>query len=224
MDRVSGSGVFARDPDALLDLTELSLTDTLLKQQEDEEVCRICAKWIDRFGSLTELCTQDDRVTPKRMLAIARETLPERSYALMMKDIDKAKKAVQRRTAWRIEGTLREYPRFAPINAWFDYPIHRIDATGVLSDCEADSGYTARNSPYKKNFDKKRSDKERQGDRKESIEEVFNACNIDGKVMLEDLANYSGMSERTVRRHLKEHGGFWIEKGEVGLKNSDKVD
>lgn len=224
MDRVSGSGVFARDPDALLDLTELSLTDTLLKQQEDEEVCRICAKWIDRFGSLTELCTQDDRVTPKRMLAIARETLPERSYALMMKDIDKAKKAVQRRTAWRIEGTLREYPRFAPINAWFDYPIHRIDETGVLSDCEADSGYTARNSPYKKNFDKKRSDKERQDDRKESIEEVFNACNIDGKVMLEDLANYSGMSERTVRRHLKEHGGFWIEKGEVGLKNSDKVD
>lgn len=224
MDRVSGSGVFARDPDALLDLTELSLTDTLLKQQEDEEVCRICAKWIDRFGSLTELCTQDDRVTPKRMLAIARETLPERSYALMMKDIDKAKIAVQRRTAWRIEGTLREYPRFAPINAWFDYPIHRIDATGVLSDCEADSGYTARNSPYKKNFDKKRSDKERQDDRKESIEEVFNACNIDGKVMLEDLANYSGMSERTVRRHLKEHGGFWIEKGEVGLKNSDKVD
>lgn len=224
MDRVSGSGVFARDPDALIDMTELSISETLLRQQEDEEICRICAEWIDRFKDLDELASQDDMVTPKRMLTIAHEALSERTYSLMMKDIVKAKNAVQRRTAWRIEGTLREYPRFAPVNVWFDHPLHKIDETGVLADCEADIGYNSKNSPYKKNFDKKKTDKERQDDRKDSIEEVFNACNIDGKVTIEDLANYSGMSERTVRRHLKEHGGFWIEKSEVGKKNSDKVD
>lgn len=218
MDRVSGSGVFARDPDALLDLTELGVTDALLKQQEDEEICRICAEWIDRFDNIKELCTQDDRVTPKRMLTIAHETLPERSYGLMMKDIDKAKLAVQRRTAWRIEGTLREYPRFAPKNVWFDYPIHRIDETGVLNDCEADLGYNTKNSPYKNNFGKKKSNKERQDDRKDSIEELFNTCNIDGKVTVADLANYSGKSEMTIRRYLKEHGGFSIDSGEVRVK------
>ncbi|MEG2533492.1 MAG: AAA family ATPase, partial [Gordonibacter sp.] len=39
MDRVSGSGVFARDPDALLDMIELEQTDALKQQQEDEAVC-----------------------------------------------------------------------------------------------------------------------------------------------------------------------------------------
>lgn len=224
MDRVSGSGVFARDPDALLDLTELTVSDTLLKQQENEEICRIAAEWIDRFDDLGELASQDDLVTPKRMLSIAHSVLPERSYALMMKNIDKAKIAVQRRTAWRIEGTLREYPRFAPLNVWFDYPIHRIDETGVLKDCEADGGFNSKNSLYRKNFSEKRTDKERQKDRKESIEEMFNVCNIDGKVTLEDLAQYSGMSERTVRRHIKEHGGFWIENGEVGLKTGNRTE
>lgn len=36
MDRASGSGVFARDPDALLDLIELDLTEELLKQEENK--------------------------------------------------------------------------------------------------------------------------------------------------------------------------------------------
>ena len=224
MDRVSGSGVFARDPDALLDLTELGVTDALLKQQEDEEICRICAEWIDRFDNIKELCTQDDRVTPKRMLTIAHETLPERSYALMMKDIDKAKIAVQRRTAWRIEGTLREYPRFAPLNVWFDYPIHRIDETGVLKDCEADGGFNSKNSPYKKNFEKKKSPEDKKKERKESLETAFNACNFNGKVTIQDLAEYMAITEKSVRNRIKEHGGFWISDGQVGLKGKENND
>ena len=36
MDRASGSGVFARDPDALLDLIELEMNDDLLKQEENK--------------------------------------------------------------------------------------------------------------------------------------------------------------------------------------------
>ena len=44
MDRASGSGVFARDPDALLDLIELDITDGIRKQQEDKAQCEICLK------------------------------------------------------------------------------------------------------------------------------------------------------------------------------------
>jgi hypothetical protein len=159
MDRVSGSGVFARDPDALLDLTELEVTDTLREQQENEVVCKTAANWIGRFNKLDEVCTQDDLVTAKAMLEIAHKTLPERSYGLMMSDIDKAKKTVQSRTAWRIEGTLREYPRFAPVNLWFDYPIHKIDDVGILQDCGFEGDFNTRNSPYKKNFEKKKQKK-----------------------------------------------------------------
>lgn len=213
MDRVSGSGVFARDPDALLDLTELTVSDTLLKQQENEEICRIAAEWIDRFDDLGELASQDDLVTPKRMLSIAHSVLPERSYALMMKDIDKAKIAVQRRTAWRIEGTLREYPRFAPLNVWFDYPIHRIDETGVLKDCEADGGFNPKN-----NLGRKKSKQENKDDRISAIEIAFDGCENSGIATIKDLVDTTGKSEDTIRRYLKEHGGFWVEKGKCGRK------
>ena len=36
MDRASGSGVFARDPDALIDLVELELNDDILKQEKNK--------------------------------------------------------------------------------------------------------------------------------------------------------------------------------------------
>ena len=38
MDRASGSGVFARDPDALLDMVELDLTEDILKQLKKQSI------------------------------------------------------------------------------------------------------------------------------------------------------------------------------------------
>jgi hypothetical protein len=220
MDRASGSGVFARDPDALLDLIELEVSDTLIKQQEDSAVCKICEEWMLRFYRNTyELCTQDDLVTPSKMLEITHKYLHPKSYPLMLEDIERAKQAIKNRTAWRIEGTLREFPKFEPLNLWFDYPIHRADEVGVLKDC----GYEGDGVPnWQRNFSKKKTNKERQEERKDSIETIFNACNVDGKVTVTNLAEYSGKSEKTIRRYLKEHGGFWVDGNEVGVKDTDK--
>jgi hypothetical protein len=89
----------------------------------------------------------------------------------------------------------------------------------VLKDC----GYEGDNIPnWQKNFSKKKTNKERQEERKDSIAAIFNACNVDGKVTVSDLAEYSGKSEKTIRRYLKEHGGFWIDGNEVGVKDTDK--
>ena len=137
MDRASGSGVFARDPDALLDLTELEVTDALRKQQEEKLTCRIAENWLRRFyleNAFNELVSQDDRVTPSRMLDIAHSALHPNSYRLMNEDIEKAKATLGNRTAWRIEGTLREFPKLRPLNLWFDYPVHKADEDGVLQD------------------------------------------------------------------------------------------
>lgn len=224
MDRVSGSGVFARDPDALLDLTELEITDTLRKQQEDEVTCKICKDWISRFNNVGELCSQDDLVTPKNMLEIAHKSLHEQSYALMMKDIGNAKDTVQNRTAWRIEGTLREFPKFAPLNLWFDYPIHKEDTVGVLKDCGFEGDVNSKCSPYKKNFEKKKSPDDKKKERKESLETAFSGIEENGEADINELATYLGISEKTVRRNLKEHGGFWIEDGKTGRKDRDKIE
>ena len=47
MDRASGSGVFVRDPDALLDLIELEPTEALMKQEENKAICKACTDYLD---------------------------------------------------------------------------------------------------------------------------------------------------------------------------------
>lgn len=218
MDRASGSGVFARDPDALLDLTELEVTDNLLKQQEDKVTCEIAHNWLERFNK-DNLLSQDDIVTANKILDIARDNLQQNSLTLMQEELKAAKEKIKTKTAWRIEGTLREFPKFQPINVWFDYPVHKIDEIGVLSDLSAYGEYD-----FKKNFSKKKTDKERKDDRKTSLEIAFQGAEKNGTCTLEELAESMGVAEKTVRRHIKEHGGFWIDGGKCGLKNSEKQD
>ena len=214
MDRASGSGVFARDPDALIDLIELDLNENLIKAEEDKAICRICSSWLKRFLSdYSDKVSQDDEMSRSNMIEICRKYLKPNSITLMNKEISEALKEVQARSAWRIEGTLREFPKFAPVNVWFDYPIHRIDNTGVLKDIQSDD-----NSSWKRNFSKKKSNDERKNERKLSIETAFDVCNVDGKVAVSDIAEYTGKSEKTILRHIKEHGGFWIDGKEIGKK------
>ena len=222
MDRASGSGVFARDPDALLDLTELEVTEKIFIQQENREICRIAESLISRFHPIDSVCSQDDLCSAQSMVEIARKTLTEQSFKLMMKDVDEAKKAVRRRRAWRIEGTLREFPQFAPVNLWFDYPIHLADESGVLGDCAFDGVRNSKNSPYSENFSNKKSEEEKKEERIEALETAFSGVQENGKAKISDLACYMNVSEKTVRRYLKEHGDFWIDGGETGLKDRDK--
>lgn len=217
MDRASGSGVFARDPDALLDLTELEVSENLIKQQQDEAVCNIAYKWLERFNK-DMYVSQDDRVTPSAIMKLAEDNLQRKSFVLMLEEIERIKRTVLNRTAWRIEGTLREFPKFAPLNMWFDYPIHKKDSSGVLKDCEVDG----ESANWKKNFSKKRSNQERSQERKESIETAFSGVEENGKCRLSDLAEYLAITEKSVRSRLKEHGGFWVENGECGLKGKGK--
>lgn len=213
MDRASGSGVFARDPDALLDLIELDVTEALRAQEENKAVCRVCAYWLDRFNLLDEV-SQDDRCSQKAILAACGRLLKQQTCRLMMQDVETAKRIVQARSAWRVEGTLREFPKFPPVNLWFDYPVHRPDENGALGDIQPE-GETP---PWQKNLRQKKSDSDRKKERNDSIETAFEACGIDGDVTLKTLSEYMGVSEKTARRRLKEHGGFWIDEGKVGKK------
>ena len=217
MDRASGSGVFARDPDALLDLIELPLTDAVLEQQTEKAICAICAKWLNRYQKF-DVASQDDMQSDREMLQICYRELPDYAYAQLHKEIDKARLTVQKRTAWRIEGTLREFPRFDPINLWFEFPVHIPDETGILQDAAPNNGYTAKGAPWGNNFSKKKSKEENKADRSKALENAFQACQINGEVTLKALAEYSGKSEDTVRRHIKESGKFWIDGSVVGHK------
>jgi RecA-family ATPase len=215
MDRASGSGVFARDPDALLDYIELALPDEILKQEENNAVCAVCESWLTKhIKDWTEEVSQDDQCSEKAMLSACNRLLDQDLYLDMLKDVYAAREAVQRRSAWRIDGTLREFPKFRPVNLWFDYPIHQVDTTGILKDVEAESDLPA----WKKNFNKKRTPEQLKKDRKKALETAYEACRIYEKITVKSLSEYMGKSEDTVRRYIKEHEGFWIDGGEVGKK------
>ena len=218
MDRASGSGVFARDPDALLDLIELETTDDLMKQQEDRAVCNACMAYLNAHyeEDWEDDISQDDMLSPVRMLEFAQKRAKD---GLLDKMVEEARKKARKRTAWRIEGTLREFPKFEPINLWFDYPIHQIDRVGVLRDIQPDT----ETPPWKKGADRnKKNAKERKNDRRKALEEAVENGNFGDEPSVNDVAEYMGISDRTVRDRIKEHGGYVIEDGIVKKKECGK--
>ena len=215
MDRASGSGVFARDPDALLDLIELQITDSLRSQEENKAICAACVEALEASGiDVSDEIGQDDMLSSTAMAKHAKEKLSQVQFTDLVVAIEEEKKRVASFTAWRIEGTLREFPKFPPINLWFKYPAHSPDVTGALADLSADTEA----STWKKNFRKKKSPEERLQERKDALEDAFNVLNTDGQVKLDELAEYMGISAKSIRRRIKEHGNFWIDEGSVGQK------
>lgn len=150
MDRASGSGVFARDPDALLDLIELEPTEALFKQEENKAICNACKCYLDAHYQWQSELSQDDLLSSTQMLAYCEEHLDKWQMKALKRQIEAVKKAVKARTAWRIEGTLREFPKFDPVNLWFDYPVHRLDDVGSLADLQAEKPPSVRGSEARK--------------------------------------------------------------------------
>ena len=215
MDRASGSGVFARDPDALLDMTELIPTEAIRKQLENRAACAACAAELDRRG-LSDVYTRDDACSRAKMLELCRLQIAPAQLPALDRALDAACAAARARTAWRIEGTLREFARFDPVNLWFDYPVHRLD-TGLLEDLNPESpaqqlgraGAAAR-WPGGKEESAKRSRKE--------LSAAFDACLMDGQVTIYALAEYMDLKPDTIKRRLRADGGYWIDGEQVGRR------
>ena len=206
MDRASGSGVFARDPDALLDLTELEVTDALREQQANKLTCRIAENWLRRFymeNAFNELVSQDDRVTPSRMMDIAHGALHPNSYKLMNEDIARAKATLGNRTAWRIEGTLREFPKFKPLDLWFDYPVHRTDEDGVLQDAKYEGEVIQQKKATKAR--KKQAEEQRLNTAEQFIN-AYNELYIDEPPTMQEIATLLTKPVNTVRDWAKRAG------------------
>ena len=220
MDRASGSGVFARDPDALLDLIELEQTDALVKQEENKAVCAVAKEYLSRWGQL-EQASQDDLQSNAQMIGLCNRYLPDAAQARMREDIAKAKVQAAARTTWRIEGTLREFPKFSPVNIWFDYPIHRADETGILLDLQAENA-VPKGTGWKQNFGRKKTPQERKKEREASLDTAFEAVGESGKASVKELSEYLGVSEKTVRNYLKDSKDFELSDGEVSKTGKEK--
>lgn len=218
MDRASGSGVFARDPDALLDLIELEIGDDLRTQIVGHAVGDACGRYLERHDLLEEV-SQDALCSEKAAREACREVLGLREFRELEEKLDAVRKAAQARTAWRIEATLREFPKLPPVNVWFDFPVHRVDKSGVLSDIQPESEQPAWQRNFQKSGKRNKTPEQRKQERMDAIETAFEAVGSFGdEVTISALAEYMGKSEDTIRRHLKEAGTYWINDNRVGRK------
>lgn len=164
IDRSSGSGVFARDPDAILDMIPLAVSNSK-KTPYDEEA-------------------------------------------------DRAAGVRSKPTAFRISGTLREFPAFEPVNVWFQYPIHVPDEAGFLNmameegslaDIQA-KGREAGNLVKKA---KKES-------RVVQVDTAYESLSIgDEPVTVKAMAEYFDVSERTVKLYIEQNGKYKCGEGKV---------
>lgn len=148
MDRASGSGVFARDPDALLDMTELELP-----------------QYRRREGI----------------------------------------------TAWRVTGTLREFPSFPPIDVWFDYPLHVLEHFAPEENVAPHHELPS----YQRAMNARKSKEQKLRERKRRLEAAFDICATAGTVTVSALAEYLGVSIQTIRNSVDEHPDFSRQNGEV---------
>lgn len=159
MDRASGSGVFARDPDAILDMIQLCVDD-------DKD-------------------TEEDTLKP---------------------------------TAWRISGTLREFPTFEAVNVWFAYPIHKVDDTGLLA-MAAEEGSLA-DIQAKGRVLGNQAKTAKKESRISKIDEAYEALSFGGKemVFVQDVANYFDVTVKTIRSDIVKNGKFEIKNSVVNKK------
>ena len=148
IDRASGSGVFARDPDAVLDMIELELP----KYRQTEGI-----------------------------------------------------------TAWRVTGTLREFPSFPPVDVWFNYPLHVLERFSPSDNIAPHHELPS----YQRAMNARKPKEQKQRERKRRLEAAYDICYANGTVKVSDLADYLGVSVQTIRNSIDEHPSFSRCNGEV---------
>ena len=149
IDRASGSGVFARDPDAIIDLIELEMTDDIRNNVRDGKA-----------------------------------------------------------SAWRMEGTLREFAPFDPLDIWFDYPLHYLDKTGSLATVHPQGSQEANLMKSSKRTSTPES-------RKQEFDTAFEVLAMDYPVTIEAIAQYLDLGVRSIKDRVNEYDEYFRKGNEI---------
>lgn len=223
MDRASGSGVFARDPDALIDLVELEVSEELLTQRLNQAACEVYKQALQERNNAyyQQNVGLDDLLSPSQMRTHFEKGIPDvMDRAPYVDKLEEARNKIQIATAWRVEGTLREFAKFKPVNMWFSYPVHALDETGVLADIQVEE---ANNHARAKKAREGRKSKEETWEVKlQKLETAYDAL-FDGSdpVTVKEMAEYLDVDEKTVRSHIKKHKDFEHKNGIAVKVNTD---
>ena len=222
MDRASGSGVFARDPDALLDMIELDMNkevkEHFINEARVEAMHAVLDKYVPKWKTYIYQTKKTDDHDFEAMNDYCAEMLGfeqmnELQYLTELK-VDAAKHI----TALQISGTLREFATFDPINCFFKYPVHFLDNGNLLKGCRPEG------SKKKSKFEKmNETNKKKQDENIELFLNAFDQLNHDGQVTVKELAE-SGLMIGKTQSALRGAIPRWIKKEELeGFEYSNGI-
>ena len=182
IDRASGSGVFGRDPDAIVDMVELEADSQMRWQRVNAKICAMCAEAVSAVGGAETWAElpETGRTIAANAEQNAYDFLDLEQRGELYRRVQAVKDGQDAMTAWRVEGTLREFPKPAPVNAWFDWPIHALDP--ALAECREVGGEQQRGrgrpphelDEMRKGKDKK--DKAMQAEKNRVLKAAVRAC------------------------------------------------
>lgn len=210
LDRASGSGVFARDPDALIDLIELELTEEIYSMQLNQAKCKVFDEAIrsNNPGYYDEHVGLDDALSLPQITSHANRALTQSALLKCSIECNKVEDEIRTLSAWRVSGTLREFAKFKPVNMWFRYPKHEVDEAGILTDIETESAQPT----WKKAIEeRKKNAKESKEAQLNEFEIAFSNLEMDGEVLLSDLADALDL---TSHKQI----GLWLGDGKRARK------
>ena len=241
MDRASGSGVFARDPDALLDIIELPLKHEQRTHVKNKLVCKAIAGYLDEHlflpvgdrGLMTKFVWRDDIglddiQSEYQMTNYAKDHLTNEQLADLQKCIAEADDRADHVTAWRISSTLREFATPPDMDMWFDYPLHYADASGLLKDIRPDVEVNGRTLHQKDKSDGS-AKAEKQKEERQAIIDAYTLIaaekepDKDGvvRVTVADAMERSEdffdkeLSKKSIYRKFRKYGDFTIDNSVI---------
>ena len=212
-DRASGSGVFSRDPDAMIDMLQIDIKDedldAMIAQVRADTALSSLKKY--RPNGWTELLEGVDLGSGSAILDAVRahSTL---MHSRILMDVNAAEDAITHRTAWKIEATLREFPPFKPMYIWFDYPVHLPDTSGIIGKTRPRWGSEEAREKGMEHMQKAREQK--QAEIAESWESAMESTGGDVQKMRE---YYADLSDSGFRKRVKKMG--YVRAGNVFIKS-----
>ncbi len=228
IDRMSGSGVFARDSDSIVDILTLAVDDVTYCLHNDDFlrrrtinaylslVFRYCGITKDYFEpeDLEEPSAIAKKVRPILLHCLSETELEER-----LNQMTRLKPYEEKHQCLRISYTLREFPPKQDVDVWFEYPIHYIETSEITS--ELSTTYTQKQKRDKGlNTMNKETPEERSMTSLQNLRTAFDNLggNSGNEVFTTDLADLIGITTKTLRKDIDESGGEFYRQRKQGSR------
>ena len=143
MDRGSGSGVFARDPDLMMDLIQLGVDGQTKMALQNKTLCDFWAKKLDETGKewRKEITASEMKSSGALAMFYQAETGCDAAsvVAMTLAKQQEFEQDLSKSRAFRLEFVVRSFETPEPQNIIFKYPVHFLDTSGALIMAEPES-------------------------------------------------------------------------------------